>query len=231
MLGWPMKVATKRVAGWWYSSIGVPNCSTLARVQHDDAVGHRHRLDLVMGDVDHGGDEVAVQLAEFDPHVAAQGGVEVGQRLVEEEDLGVAHDGAADGDALALTAGQLAGFQGAACRSVAGSRRRLADLGFHLGLGQFLHAQREGDVFEDRQMRVKRVGLEHHRDAAIHRGEVGHIDAVDDDLARGGGFQPGDDAQKGGLAAARGADEDDEFLVADRPGRCLAAPWRCRRTW
>ena len=39
----------------------------------------------------------------------AQRGVEVGQRLVEQEDLGVAHDGAADGDALALAARQRLG--------------------------------------------------------------------------------------------------------------------------
>jgi hypothetical protein len=33
-------------------------------------------------------------------------GVEVRQRLVEQEGLGLAHDGAAHGDALALTAGE-----------------------------------------------------------------------------------------------------------------------------
>jgi hypothetical protein len=48
-----------------------------------------------------------VQLGDLDAHLHAQRGVEVGQRLVEQEDLGIAHDGAADGDALALAAGQL----------------------------------------------------------------------------------------------------------------------------
>jgi hypothetical protein len=38
----------------------------------------------------------------------AQLGVEVRQRLVEQEDLWVAHDGAAHGDALPLTARELA---------------------------------------------------------------------------------------------------------------------------
>ena len=45
------------------------------------------------GDLDAGGD--------------AEGGVEVGEGLVEEEELRRAHDGAADGDALALAAGEL----------------------------------------------------------------------------------------------------------------------------
>ena len=49
-----------------------------------------------------------MQLLELDPHLHAQLGVEVRERLVEQEDLGVADDGAAERDALALTAGELA---------------------------------------------------------------------------------------------------------------------------
>ena len=48
-----------------------------------------------------------MQLGDLDAHLHAQLGVEVRQRLVEQERLGLAHDGAADGDALALAAGQL----------------------------------------------------------------------------------------------------------------------------
>jgi hypothetical protein len=40
----------------------------------------------------------------------AQGGVQVGQRLVKQEHLGLAHDGAANGHALALAARQLLGL-------------------------------------------------------------------------------------------------------------------------
>jgi hypothetical protein len=52
----------------------------------------------------------------------AQLGVEVGQRLVEQEHLRVAHDGAAHRDALALAAGQLA-------RVAVQQRRQAEDLG------------------------------------------------------------------------------------------------------
>jgi hypothetical protein len=45
-----MNWATNRFAGWSYSSSGVPICSI--GLCDDDAVGHRHRLDLVVGDVD-----------------------------------------------------------------------------------------------------------------------------------------------------------------------------------
>ena len=77
-------------------------------MQHDDLVGHRHGLDLVVRDVDRGGAEPLVQRLDLAAHLDAQLGIEIGQRLVEQEDLRVAHDGAAHGDALALAAGELA---------------------------------------------------------------------------------------------------------------------------
>ena len=44
----------------------------------------------------------------FGSGLDAQLGVEVGERLVHEEDGGLAHDGSPEGDALALAAGELA---------------------------------------------------------------------------------------------------------------------------
>ena len=75
---------------------------------HDgDAVGERQRLDLVMGDVDHGRAERHVQFLQFDAKLGSQFRVEVRQRLVEEEDAGLAHQRPADRDTLALPAGKL----------------------------------------------------------------------------------------------------------------------------
>ena len=64
-------------------------------------------------------------------------------------------------------------------------------------------------------MRVERVVLEHHRDVALGGLEVVDDAAADRDLAAGDLFQPGDHAQQRGLAAAGGADDDDELAVAD----------------
>ena len=77
------------------------------RIHHHDTVGERHRLDLIVRDVNGGGADLLVHALDLGAHLHAQLGVEVGQRLVEQKDLGIAHDRAAHGDALALAAGQL----------------------------------------------------------------------------------------------------------------------------
>ena len=105
ILGEPRKPATKRVAGPLIEVERGARLLDLAGIHEHDAVGERHRLDLIMRDIDHGGAKLLVQALDLAPHLVAQLGVEVGQRLVEQEDLRVAHDGAADGDALALAAG------------------------------------------------------------------------------------------------------------------------------
>ena len=77
-------------------------------VQHDDAVGERHGLDLIVRDVDRGRAHALAQLLDLGAHLHAQLRVEVGQGLVEQEHLGIAHDRPAHGDALALAARKLA---------------------------------------------------------------------------------------------------------------------------
>ncbi len=51
-----------------------------------------------------------MQQREFSAHVAAQLGVKVRQRFIEQKHLRLTHDGAADGDTLALAARQFFGF-------------------------------------------------------------------------------------------------------------------------
>ena len=72
----------------------------------DDAVAQGHGLGLVVGDVDEGGVDPLAQLDYLRAHLVAELGVEVGQGFVHEEDLRLADDGAADGDTLALAAGE-----------------------------------------------------------------------------------------------------------------------------
>ena len=61
--------------------------------EHRDPVGHRHRLRLVVGDIDRGRRRALVQQLQLRAHLHAQHRVEVGERLVEQEHLRVAHQG------------------------------------------------------------------------------------------------------------------------------------------
>ena len=105
--GEPMKPATNTLAGSVNSSRGVCALLQQAVLQHGDAVAHRHRLDLVVGDVDRGDAEPALQRGDLGAGLHAQLGVEVRQRLVHQEHLRLAHDRPAHRHPLALTAREL----------------------------------------------------------------------------------------------------------------------------
>ena len=178
-------------------------------------VGERHRLDLVVGDVDHGRARVAVQGRDLDTGLDPQRRVEVGERLVEQEHLRVAHDRAADGDALALAARELARLAVEQVRDPE-PLGRLPDARVDVVPRLARELEPERHVVVGAHMRVERVGLEHHRDAALLRGEVVHHDVVDQDLAGIRVLEARDEAQQGRLPAARRADEDDELARPDR---------------
>ena len=91
-----------------------------------------------------------------------------------------------------------------------------ADHGVHLGLALADGAQREGDVLVDREVRIERVVLEHEGGVAVGGVKVLHRLAVDQDVAGVDVLEAGDGAQRRGLAAARGAEEDDELAVLHR---------------
>ena len=82
-------------------------------------------------------------------------------------------------------------------------------------LGDAGDLEREAHVLGDRHVRVQRVVLEHHRDVAVLRRDVGDVAVADEDAARVDLFEAGEHAQRGGLAAAGGADEDEELAVGD----------------
>ena len=76
----------------------------LALAHDRDAVAHRHRLDLVMRDVERRDSETRLDLLDVGAHLDAQLRVEVGQRLVHQECLRLANDRTAHRDALPLAA-------------------------------------------------------------------------------------------------------------------------------
>src|SRR6185295_1046057 len=108
----------------------------------------------------------AMQLAQEIHHGFAASRVEVSGRLVREQDERLAGDGAGDGDALLLTAGQLAGEVLGAVRHADPLQRRFDAL---LALRR-LHAairERQLDVLEYRQVANQVEALEDESDLAV----------------------------------------------------------------
>ena len=76
----------------------------IAVLHDDDTVRQRHRFGLVMGDIHKGSVDTLSELDDLGAHLVAELCVQVGQRLVHQEYLGVSDHSSDDGDALTLTA-------------------------------------------------------------------------------------------------------------------------------
>ncbi len=164
-----------------------------AVLEHQNAVAHGHRFDLVVRHVNEGGAQPLVQFGNLGAGRNAQLGVEIGERLVHEEDGRFAHDGPADGDALTLTTGK---------------RFRLAvqELGQAQNFGRFLYApvnllfrrlaqfQTKGHVVVHAHVRIEGVRLEDHGDVPILGRNVVDDAITDQDLSFGNLLQPGQQA-------------------------------------
>ena len=180
----------------------------------DDTVTQRHGLGLVMGDVDEGGVDALAQLDDLRAHLVSELCVQVGKRLIHQEHLRVAHDCAADGNALALAAGKRLGLTVKVLRD-AQDLRRFAHLLIDDFLVHLAQVQRESHVFIDGHVRVKRVVLENHRDVAVLGRNVVHALVADIEIAAADLLKAGHHAKRGGFSAAGRANEHDEFLVRD----------------
>ena len=97
------------------------------------------------------------------------------------------------------------------CEHLGGVRHRRVDL----RLRHLRQLQAEGHVVVQRHVRIERVGLEHHRDAALRRRASLTTRSADPDFAAGRFLEAGDHPQQRRFAAARRADEDDELAVDD----------------
>ncbi len=185
-------------------------------VHHHDAVRRHHRLGLVVRHI-HGGDaERVVQAADLRAHLLAQVGIQIGQRLVQQQHLGLDHDRPRQRHALLLPARQfrrIAVPQMAKLHHVQDAIEPRA---------QFLRRQpaqlqAERHVLRHRHVRPDRIALEDHRHAAPFRRDhaVGRRQhrAVHLDRAGGRADEPRDHPQRGGLAAAGRPEQRDELTL------------------
>ena len=212
------KVRNEGIGGLIVDHLGGAHLLDNAPVDDHDAVAHGHGLGLVVGDVHHGDAVLLLNVLDLKAHALAQLCVQIGQRLVQKKQGGFGHQRPGQRNALLLAAGQLAGDP----VPVLGQMHHVQHALHFLRDGGFIHLldlQRVGHVVEHGHVGPYGVALEHHADVPLFRGNEhlvgGDHPVVEKHAAAGGLFKPGDDAQHGGFAAARRAQQGDEFAVGE----------------
>ena len=177
---------------------------------HRDPVGHGQRLALIVGDVDEGDARPPLDRAKLGAHVLAELEVEGGQRLVEQQDLGLDGQRPCDRDPLALTAGQLRNHLFA----LIGERDQLQQLVRPpppRRLVDAAHFQAEGDVFPHLHQREQGEVLEDQRRRPLVGADAGHVLAADPDEPAGRFDETGNHPQDRRLAAAGRPEKAEEL--------------------
>ncbi|CAM5619120.1 hypothetical protein SBADM41S_04734 [Streptomyces badius] len=185
-----------------------------ARVEDGDPVGHGERLLLVVGDEDGGDPERELKAADLLPESEPDLGIECRERLVQQQHPGAQGERAGQGDALLLAAGHLV-REAAAVVGQPDQVEEFGGGGVPLGGGHLPYARPEGHVVAGVQVREEAVGLEDHSGVAPVGGDASDVLAVDQDLAGVRLLEPGEHPQRGGLAAAGGAEEGEQFAGFD----------------
>ena len=185
-----------------------------AVAQDRHPVAHRQRLALVVGDVDDGGAEPAMELAQLDLHRLAQLLVERRQGLVHQDQAWLEHHRAGERHPLPLPAGELLD----AALLVAGEVDQRQRPPHPLAPGRFRQAagaQREGHVLADVHVREEGVVLEDDADVAPVRRRVGDVAAAEMDRPGRGLDEAAEDAEERRLARSRRPEQRDELARRD----------------
>src|SRR5262245_6839213 len=181
-----------------------------AAAHHRDAVRHGERLALVVGDVDRGDPDLALELLELELHPIAELLVERAQRLVEEEHGRARDESPGQGHPLLLAARELARI----ARAVRGQLHEgegFPHAPLDLAARHPRHAETKGHVLEHGAVGEEGVVLEDHAYAAAVGGHLVHALAFDEDVTCGRLHESRYRAQARGLAASGGAEEREEL--------------------
>src|ERR1044071_5309362 len=190
----------------------------LAAFHHDHRVGNRERLVLIVGHVKRADADFLDQLLELHAHFFTQLGVQVAERLVEQNQPRLQREAARQRDPLLLAAAQLGRIALIApLQANQIQRRHHSALDFILRL--FAQLEAEGDVFENRHVRPQRVVLKYKADfARVRRDEnavfYGSLYFVSDgNRARVGNFESGNGPKQRGFAASRWPEERKDSVI------------------
>ena len=179
-----------------------------------DAACHRHRLRLIVRDIQHRCAEIDLDVLQLHAKLRAQLGIERRQGLVHQVNGGTPHERAADRDALHLAARKA---RRRACELVIDANQLrdtlhpFPDLGFVDAPRR--RAQRKREIIVHGKMRIQGILLEHERHVAQCGRVPRRVAAVDGDHAGIGLLQAGDEPQKRGLAGAGRTEQHDEIAA------------------
>jgi len=202
----------------------------LAVVHGDHAAGAGGE-GLVVGDHDDGLAGVGEELEDFGDFFAV-GAVEISGWFIGEDDGGLVGEGAGDGDALLLAAGEAVGFafEFLAQAELFEEESSAIEGGGLAEAAEFEHG--EGDVFLGGEFLEEVVELEDEADFFVaEAGEVGVVElhgvfAADEDAAGGnetvaigvglgGAIEAAEEIEEGAFAGAAGADDGNVLAVVD----------------
>ena len=213
--------------------LGIALLDDDAAVHEDHAVAHGAGKGHLVRDDDHGHFFLR-EITDDLEHLAGQLGIERAGRLVEKEDVGPQRQRAGDGDALLLSAGELAGVGVRLVRKAhlfEQGERQLT----HLAALAPLHSERRvRHVFEHRGMQCAGT-VEHQPEAAFDppQRSLVRVDALSLRVHRRGKVVPVGEraavhrfkqrraAQQRRFAAAAGADDRDGLTLAHGEGNAL----------
>ncbi|MNS94377.1 hypothetical protein D3C72_1285920 [compost metagenome] len=199
--------------------VGVVELHQLAAAEHRHLVGQLDRFVDIVRDHDHGLAELALHLQELVLDALAVDRVDRTEGLVHQQHRRIGRQRADHADALLLPARQLARV---AAEHQAGielhHRHQLARALAALLLVPAEQARHHHDVLFDGHVREQADLLDHIADLAAqgHAVDAAGVLALDAHGARGRLDQPVDHLQRGGLAAARRAEEDADLAARHR---------------
>jgi len=184
-----------------------------ALVEDREAVAHRERLLLVVGDVDEGDADLAdlaLDALELDLHLLPKLEVERAQWLVEEQHPRGIHERARERDPLTLASRELDGL----AIAEPWKPHDLQDLvhsTFALRTRDMLHAQAVSDVLGDGHVREERVVLEDRVDVPLVGRAVRNVGSAELDATFIGPLEAGDQPERRRLAGAGRAQQGEEL--------------------
>ena len=226
-----------------------------ALLQDRDPVAHLDRLVDVVGDEEDRLPDLGLQAEELVLEALAVDRVDRAEGLVHQHHRRVGGEGPGDADPLLLSAGELAREAVAEVRIEPDQVEQLADALVGALPVPAEQLRDRGDVLGDRPVREQADLLDHVADlpAQLGRVAVAHGVVADQDVALGDLDRPVGHPHRGGLPAARWADQDADLAgrhvqgeMVDRGhllpriplryvpvgnGRCLVSSLHCARSY